>query len=161
MSWSRAVSIPSTVFLLFISMACIGGAHAQRRQGNLEIEGAWARATPPAAKTGAVYLTITNHGAAADRLVAAKSPAAAHAEFHAHLSDDGVMRMKALDTIVLGPGERLNLRPGGLHVMLVDLKGPLRDGARLALTLSFAGAGEVTVEVPVLRNTPPLPEHRH
>ena len=168
MSWSRAVAaffLPILAFYIFISDTCIAAAQAQTlpslRQGTLEIDGVWARATPPAAKTGAVYLTVTNHGSVPERLVAAKSPAAAQAELHAHLNDGGVMRMKAVDTVVIGPGERVSLRPGNLHVMLVDLKSPLREGARLALTLSFAGAGEVTVEVPVLRNPPVSQDHRH
>lgn len=156
---SPVFRLPITLLISILSISCLGSAGAQT---TLEVETPWARATPPAARTGAVYLTLINRGAASDRLVAAKSPAAAQAELHAHINDGGVMRMKAVDAIVLAPGERLSLRPGGLHVMLVDLKAPLRDGARLSLTLTFAGAGEVTVEVPVLRN--PLPastDHRH
>jgi copper(I)-binding protein len=99
-------------------------------------------------------VTLINHGQAADRLLSASSSAAARAELHAHLNEGGVMRMKALDVIVLAPGERVSLHPSGLHVMLVDLKAPLREGTRLTLTLGFAKAGEVTLEVPVLRNPP-------
>ena len=100
-----------------------------------------------------IALTVTTDQAA-DRLLSASSSAAARAELHAHLNEGGVMRMKALDVIVLAPGERVSLRPSGLHVMLVDLKAPLREGTRLTLTLGFAKAGEVTLEVPVLRNPP-------
>ncbi len=153
------------VFIVFISMPWAGIGQGQprpaTRHGELEIEVPWARATPPAAKTGAVYLTLTNRGQAADRLLAASSPAAAHAELHAHLNEGGVMRMKAIDAVVLPPAERLSLRPGGLHVMLMDLKAPLREGTPLRLTLSFARAGEVTLEVPVLRNPPDTAEPRH
>ena len=122
---------------------------------------AWARATPPAAKIAAVYVTLMNHGQAADRLLAASTPAAARAELHAHLNEGGVIRMKALDAITLSPGERVTLGPGGLHVMLIDLKAPLREGAQLALTLRFAKGGEMTLDVPILRNPPPEAEHRH
>lgn len=144
---------------LCITIAYVASVEAQPaptgRQGDLEVTGAWARSTPPAARTGAVYVTLINRGQAADRLVKASSTAAARAELHAHLHEGGVMRMKALDAIELPPGERLSLRPGGLHVMLVDLKAPLREGSQLTLTLGFAKAGEMTVEVPVLRNPPP------
>lgn len=144
--------------ICFISITYGIEAQAQTlstRHGNLEISTPWARSTPPAARTGAVYLTLANHGNAADRLVAARSTAAAQAELHAHINDGGVMRMKAVDTIVLGPAERVSMRPGGLHVMLIDLKGPLRDGERLSLTLSFANAGDVVIDVPIVRNPPP------
>ena len=145
-------------FFVYLSMVCVNSAGAQplpiTRHGDLEVAAAWARATPPAARTGAVYVTLINHGQAADRLLSASSSAAARAELHAHLNEGGVMRMKALDVIVLAPGERVSLHPSGLHVMLVDLKAPLREGTRLTLTLGFAKAGEVTLEVPVLRNPP-------
>lgn len=125
-----------------------------QREGDLAIETPWARATPPNARTGAAYLTLTNHGSAADRLVAASSAAAERVELHAHVNDGGVMRMKQVDAIALSPGERVSLRPGGLHVMLIDLKGPLLENTRVPVVLRFATAGDVTVQVPVLRNPP-------
>lgn len=152
-------------FLLLFTISYEGSAGAQpppaTTQGDLEISGAWARATPPGARTGAAYLSLVNRGSAPDRLVAANSPAAEKTELHAHINEGGVMRMKAVDTISVAPGERLSLRPGGLHVMLIDLKAPLREGSRLSLTLRFAGAGDVTVEVPVLRNAPSGPAAGH
>jgi len=144
------------LFVCYLSISCDAKAQPPTvRQGSLEIDTPWARATPPAARTGAAYFTISNHGATPDRLVAAKSTAAAQVELHAHVNEGGVMRMKHVDTIVVAPGGRVSLRPGGLHVMLLDLKGPLQDGGRLSLTLSFAGAGDMTVEVPIVRNPPP------
>jgi len=156
---------PILIIICLLSIFYMETAAAQpgpsQRHGNLEISGAWARATPPAAKTGAVYLTLVNHGGGTERLIAARSPAAAQAELHAQINEAGIMRMTAVDAVVLGPGEHLSLRPGGLHVMLIELTAPLREGAPLALTLSFAGLGDVTVDVPVLRNAPTSREHRH
>jgi periplasmic copper chaperone A len=145
------------IFSLLITMFCVGVAAQPlpaQRHGDLGIETPWARATPPNARTGAVYLTLVNHGGVADRLVSASSTAAERVELHAHVNDAGVMRMTAIDAVALAPGERVSLRPGGLHVMLVDLKGPLREGSRLTVTLRFAAVGDVAVEVPVLRNPP-------
>lgn len=124
------------------------------RAGHLAITGAWARATPPAARTGAVYLTVSNDGANADRLVAATSPAAAAAELHSHTMEGGVARMRAVEAVEISPGEPAVFQPGGLHLMLVDLRAPLRDGQSLSLTLTFARAGPVTLEVPVRRAPP-------
>jgi periplasmic copper chaperone A len=148
-------------------MSYYGSVEAQplagQRHGDLGFEAPWARATPPNARTGAVYLTLVNHGSAGDRLVAASSAAAERVELHAHINDSGVMRMTAVNAINLAAGERVELRPGGLHVMLADLKGPLRENTQVSVTLRFAVAGEITIAVPVLRNPPAPagPGHRH
>jgi len=156
-----------TVAFLFValSMPCAEGARAQplagQRHGDLGIEAPWARATPPNARTGAVYLTLVNHGSVTDRLVAASSAAAERVELHAHINESGVMRMTAVNAVNLAAGERVDLRPGGLHVMLVDLKGPLRENTQVSVTLRFAMAGEITIAVPVLRNPPAQAGPRH
>lgn len=146
------------LFFSLFSMVCVGAVEAQptpaQRHGDIGIETPWARATPPNARTGAAYLTLINQGGAADRLISASSVAAERVELHTHINEGGVMRMKAIDAVALAPGERVSLRPGGLHVMLIDLKGPLRENTRVPVTLRFAAAGEVTVEIPVLRNPP-------
>ncbi len=130
--------------------------------GALRVEGAWARATPPAARTGAAYLTVINTGGEPDRLLEASSPAAAHAELHTHISEGNVARMQQLPAIDIPAGGRVSFAPGGLHVMLMNLQGPLRDGTRFPLTLRFARAGELTIEVPVSRSAPAsAPAHRH
>jgi periplasmic copper chaperone A len=132
--------------------------------GAVQIEGVWARATPPAARTGAAYLTIINPSREPDRLVGASSPAAAQAELHTHISEGNVTRMQQLQAVDIPAGGRVSFAPGGLHVMLVNLQTPLRDGTQFPLTLRFARAGEITIEVPVSRNAPisaPASGHRH
>jgi periplasmic copper chaperone A len=132
--------------------------------GALQIEGVWARATPPAARTGAAYLTIINPGHEPDRLVGASSPVAAQVELHAHVSEGNVARMQQLQAIDIPAGGRVSFAPGGLHVMLVNLQTPLRDGTQFQLTLRLARAGEITIEVPISRNAPasaPASGHRH
>lgn len=120
----------------------------------LKIDGVWARATAGAARTGAAYMTIQNDGATADRLVAAASPIAGSVELHAHLKDGDVMRMRPVMAVEVAPGEPAVLQPGGLHVMLLDLKGPLKDGESFPLTLTFEKAGKVTVSVAIRRSAP-------
>lgn len=110
---------------------------------------AWARAGAPAAKAGAAFLTLTNQGSAADRLVAAESPVADKTELHTHLMDSGVMKMRPVDAIELPPGSPVMLKPGGLHVMFLGLKQPLTEGAHFPVTLVFEKAGRVTVDVTV------------
>ncbi|CAO3431109.1 copper chaperone PCu(A)C [Azospirillum doebereinerae] len=117
--------------------------------GPVTVTAAWARAGAPAAKAGAAFLTVTNTGAESDRLVAAQTPVADKAELHTHLMDNGVMKMRAVDSIDVAPGAPVTLKPGGLHVMLMGLKQPLTEGSRFPVTLTFDKAGAVTVEVTV------------
>ena len=125
------------------------------------VTGAWARATPPGASTGVIYLTVINDGASADRLVGASTPAAAKAEPHTMSMKGMVMIMRpAKDGLPVPAKGRLALSPSGDHLMLTGLKGPLKTGAKLSLTLRFAKAGPVKVEVPV-RDDAPVPAHDH
>jgi copper(I)-binding protein len=118
--------------------------------GSLEIEHAWVR--PSAGPNGAVYLEIDNKGSAPDRLVEASTPAAGKAELHTHIMDGNIARMRPVDAIEVTPGSATVLRPGGLHIMMVGLKAPLKEGDKVALTLTFEKAGKVDIAVPVRKN---------
>ena len=128
--------------------------------GQLTITAAWARATPPGARTAAAYLTIANGSGAADTLLGASTPSARSVEIHTHVAEGGLQRMVELAELTLPAGEAVLLEPGGLHLMLIDLAAPLAAGATVALTLRFAAAGTVELEVPVIdaRSSPP-PSH--
>jgi copper(I)-binding protein len=119
------------------------------RAGALVIEAPWARATAPGAAVGAGYLVIRNTGTSADRLVGASTPAAAMVEIHETRMTDGEMQMRPVEALEIPPGGSVRLQPGGLHLMLMDLGTPLVTGARVPLTLQFADAGEVRVEMAV------------
>lgn len=123
---------------------------ADAPKGSIMVEQPWARASAGNAPNGAAFMTVMNHGAAADRLVGASSPASAKAELHNHIMDQGVMRMRQIEGIDLDPGAPVQMRPGGLHVMLIGLKAPLKAGTKLPLTLVFEKAGQVAIEVDVL-----------
>jgi len=116
---------------------------------DIAVSSPWARASAPNAPNGACYLEIANTGKEPDRLVSASSPVAAKVELHTHLMDNGVMKMRPVDAFEVAPGEPQVLRPGGNHIMLMGLKETLKAGARFPVTLTFAKAGAVTVEVPV------------
>jgi hypothetical protein len=115
--------------------------------GPLTIEQPWARAS--VAANGAAYMTISTAGSEADQLVAATSPVADKVELHTHIVEGDVMRMRPVKAIDVNIGEPAVLKPGGLHVMLIGLKGPLKQGERFPLTLTFEKAGSVTVDVDV------------
>lgn len=122
---------------------------AEAAQDKVEIVEPWARASL-AGRNSAAYMTIHNHGTEKDELVAASSPVARVVELHTHIMDSGVMRMRPVQAIEVNVGEPAVLRPGGLHVMLIDLTCDLKAGEKIPLTLRFRNAGERTVEVPVL-----------
>lgn len=109
----------------------------------------WARATTGTGGNGAGYVTLRNAGPEPARLVAATSPAARAVELHTHAMEQGVMRMRQVESIELPPGAPVALAPGGLHLMLIGLAAPLRQGERVPVTLRFADGSRVTVELRV------------
>jgi copper(I)-binding protein len=136
-------------FAFAMILLASGPMVALAQTDGIVVEQPFARATPPGAKNGAVYMTIINHGAAADRLVAAASPAAGRAELHETISDNGVMKMRPVDGIPVDRDGKAVLKPGGLHLMLLDLKAPLKQGRTVTVTLVFAKAGKITITVPI------------
>lgn len=111
---------------------------------------AYARAASPLAQSGAAFMALTNTGTADDRLLAAASDVAERVELHTHIMDGDVMRMRAVEGGIPVPaGETVLLQRGGLHVMLIGLRGPLEQGAEIALSLTFETAGAVDLSVPV------------
>jgi periplasmic copper chaperone A len=127
----------------------IASSTAFAQAASIEAQDMWARALPPVAKVGAVYVTMTNRGSVADTLVAIESPMATHIAVHGHKIKDGMMSMVKLDHLALPPGEPVKLAPNGLHLMLFGLSGHLKPGLEFPLTLSFELAPPLTVEVTV------------
>jgi hypothetical protein len=119
------------------------------RAGTLEIDSPWARASVGTTRPSAAYVTIRNTGDRPERLIEVTTPVAGHAETHAMAHEGGMMKMRPAGPLEIPPEGELRLAPGGLHIMLMELKEPLEEGASLPLTLVFETAGEVTVEVPV------------
>lgn len=129
---------------------------------SVKVEHAWVRAPAPGQKTAGAYVELTS--ARATALVAAASPAAARVELHSMTTEGGVMRMRALERIELPAGRTVRLAPGGLHIMLFDLKQPLKVGEKVALVLSLQtpGASPATLAVDAeVRATPPSAAHQH
>jgi copper(I)-binding protein len=140
-------------------------AHGSRI-GSLEIDHPYATPTPPAARVGAVYFrAIENTGKQADRLVAARTALAERVEIHHSAQVDGVMQMRAQDSLLLPAGSRMELRHGrdGYHLMLVGLRQPLKVGDTFKLSLRFEQAGEreVNVWVQQVRGGHDHSQHKH
>jgi periplasmic copper chaperone A len=120
------------------------------KAGDLVITQAWSRATPGGAKIGGGYLTIENKGATPDRLIGGSADVAGKVEVHEMATNNGVMTMRPLDKgLLIEPGKTVKLAPGGYHLMLFDLKSPLKQGDKLPVTLEFEKAGKVDLSLEV------------
>jgi hypothetical protein len=114
--------------------------------GDLVVVSPWTRATPGGAKIAGGYLKVTNNGKAPDRLVSAASAGADRVDIHEMSMTDGVMKMRPLtDGLIIKPGETVELKPGGFHMMFMDIKQPLKQGDTLKATLKFEKAGTLDV----------------
>lgn len=134
--------------LAFVGFALLptAGSGQQVKAGDLVLKNAWARATPGGAQVGGGYLTIENTGKNADKLLGGSTPAAAKVEVHDMAMKDGVMTMRpTTQGLAIPPGKSVTLAPGGYHLMLMNLKGPLKEGGRVPVTLQFENAGKVDV----------------
>ena len=114
----------------------------------ITVHDAWARASAGAASTAAAYVTLMG-GARSDQLVGVSTPVAATAEVHKSFVESGVMKMRAAPDVPVPAGGTLTFAPGGLHIMLMGLKQPLVAGQSFPLTLIFAQAPALTVDVKV------------
>lgn len=130
-------------------IVCLALLMASTAWADVKVENAWTRATPPGAKLGAGYLTLRNTGARADRLVGASSPAAERVETHVTIRDGDISRMREVKGYDIPANGSLALEPGGAHLMLINLKRPLKEGDKVPLVLRFQRSGEQKVELQV------------
>jgi hypothetical protein len=115
--------------------------------GSLKIDAPWTRATPAGAKVAGGFMTITNTGSTPDRLVGGSFPLAGRFEVHEMAVANGIMTMRELAKgLEIAPGQTVELKPGGYHVMFMDLTAQVREGQPLRGTLVFEKAGTVEVE---------------
>ncbi|MBX3489646.1 copper chaperone PCu(A)C [Parvibaculum sp.] len=131
----------------FLLLALAGFAAPAAAGESIVVSDPWARASVTA--TGAAYLTLENAGGEDDALVEARSDVAEKVEIHDMTMDGMVMRMRKLDRLALPAGETVRLAPGGLHIMLIRLHGPLAEGNAVPLTLVFEKAGEIDISATV------------
>ena len=122
---------------------------------NITVSGQWARTSPMATDMGAAYMTINSD--ADDELLGAKVDESIAMMTQVHetvMGEDGAMKMQEVEKVDIKAGTPTELKPGGYHVMLMQLKEPLKTGSTISVTLTFANAGDVVVEVPVQEEAP-------
>jgi copper(I)-binding protein len=146
------ISIARTIACVTMLSCCFATATPAEeiKAGDLVITQAWSRATPGGAKIGGGYLTIENKGTAPDRLLGGSADVADKVQLHEMATSNGVMTMRPLDNgLTIEPGKTVKLAPGGYHLMLFDLKSPLKQGDKLPITLEFEKAGKVKLSFDV------------
>jgi copper(I)-binding protein len=141
-------------------LAAPAPAHEFHKLGDIVIEQPWSRATP--VKVGGAYMTLRNNGAVPDKLVKVTSPIAEKAEIHETKVEGGMAMMRPVGAIELKRRSSVQLKPGGLHVMLMGLQRPLKEGERIKLTLTFERAGTIEIEARVEKAGAMAPgDHQH
>ena len=141
----------SKIFGLFIgllSLLGIGVVFAQS-MAEMGVTNGWIRATPPNAKMGAAYLTVMNHQDRADALIGASSPLAEAVEIHNVKEENGMLKMYPVDSLEISAKGTATLKPGGYHIMLINLKQAPKLGESYTMTLQFQQAPDLIVELPV------------
>jgi copper(I)-binding protein len=135
-----------------LALSCL----AQTTTAAVKVEGAWARATVAGQQGSGAFMSLTAPSAL--KLVGVSSPVAGVAELHEMKMEGDIMRMRSVPAIDLPAGTRVQLKPGGYHLMLMDLKAPLRKDTQIPLTLVLQNAqgqtSQLQVSVPVMLSAP-------
>lgn len=146
----RKPAVPRWPVLVGLLSLCLAGGSALAQSygsGAITVEAPWSRATPGGAKVASGYMRIVNRGSEPDRLIGGTTTVAGRFELHESSNVGGVARMTPVaGGLLIRPGEAVELKPGGLHVMLTDLTRPLKEGDVIGGTLVFEKAGTVAVQ---------------
>lgn len=141
--------------LLSVSVFSICAVAQEASAAELTIKRAWSRVAPAGAPVLGGYLSITNDGDQADRLMAVSSPISDDVQIHVSAINDGVATMRQVtDGVAIPSGETVEFEPGELHLMLLNPKSRFGEGEKIPLTLTFEKAGRLDVELVVARSPP-------
>ncbi len=153
---NSVMSIFRAVMLLFMVSFAYGAGHGVNGQNateeqpaektsSIELLNARARATLPGMSTSAAYMTIRNSGQKPAQIEALASPVALRTELHTTQMSDGMMVMRRVDNLQIGPGEAVELKPGGYHIMLMGLKQPIAADSEIPVIITFDNGEQITV----------------
>jgi hypothetical protein len=139
------------ILVAVVLLAACGQTATQTPTGGIEVANSWAAPSPDGVDVAAGYLVIRNDTDADDQLIAVSSPRAASVEVHEMITEDAVMRMRALPALSISAHSEAILEPGGTHLMFMGVSEPFSEGEDIPLTLTFANAGAIEVAMPVRR----------
>jgi copper(I)-binding protein len=141
--------LPLLVAGLLLSAGALAGSADQ-----ISVRDPYVRLTPPNAPATAAFMVIRNEGAQDAKLVKADNPLSRLTELHTHLHEGGVMKMRPVAGVDIKAGGETALQPGGLHIMMIDLKAPMKEGDVVPITLIFDDGSSKQVEAKVVRPMP-------
>jgi copper(I)-binding protein len=135
------------------TMQLCGVAGASGSADSITISDAYVRQAPPGSPATGAFMVLHNSGSKLVKLIKADNPVSQLTELHTHLHEGGMMKMRPVKDIPIPAGGEARLQPGGLHIMLIDMKAPLLDGDQLPLTLSFDDGSSKVIKLPVKKPT--------
>jgi len=145
---------------LMFSASVLAGA-----ADNVSVQEPYVRQAPPNAPATGAFMVIKNNGDKDIKLIKVDNPASKATELHTHLNEGGVMKMRPVPGIEIKAKGEAVLKPGGLHVMMIDLKAPMKEGDVVPMTLTFDDGSSKQVDAKVVRpmaaGMPPAMEHKH
>lgn len=148
MNYLKSLGVIGLMAFSAIAIAHNDKKDQEYRVGQLKIENPYTRSTAPGQKVAGGFMKIENKGVA-DQLISASSPVANEMQLHTMAMDGNVMKMREVKTIDVPANGSVELKPGGLHLMFMDIKAPLKAGDSVPVKLKFQKAGEVEIKVPV------------
>lgn len=134
-----------TLMLLFTVSLAFGAETAKEAGGSIELLNASARATLPGMSSSAAYMTIRNTGQEPVQIQALDSPLALKSELHTTDMSNGMMSMRRIDNLQINPGEVVELKPGGYHIMLMGLKQPIAANSEIPIIITFSNGVQKSV----------------
>ncbi len=137
----------SRIFALFAAVLLAACDQTATEDTKLEASDGWAREMPLVGSNGGAFVTLSNPGKNAVEIASLSTPIAETAEVHETLNDNGVARMRKLESLSVNGGESVALEPGGKHIMLIGLKEPLKAGQTFPVTFTLSNGTSVTVDV--------------
>jgi len=142
------------LLLAALAAAAAGSAFAAGAADSIVVENPYVRLAPPGAPATGAFMVLKNNGAKDVKVVKAESTASKVAELHNHVNEGGVMKMRQVPAMDIKAKGEAVLKPGSLHVMLIDLTAPMKEGDKIPLTLGFDDGSSKQIEVPVMRPAP-------
>lgn len=138
------INLLASALLMTLSLGVQAAVNDQ-----IQIKDGFVREVPPNQTISAAFMTIQNNDLSDHKVVSASSPAAKIVELHTHTHENGMMKMRQIPQIDLPAGADAMLKPGGLHIMLIDLTAPLATDKPVPVTIKFEDGSEKTMELPV------------
>lgn len=140
----------TTLITLLLTLLVSTGAFAQQAAEKVSVDGPWVRLNAPGTQVTGAFMVIKNAADKEIKVVKAESPAAKVTELHDHINDGGVMKMRQIPSVAIKAKGEATLKPGSLHVMLIDLKAPLKEGDMVPITLGFDDGSSKKIEAKVI-----------